>query len=357
MDADKIKAYLEGLKGKSISIFGSEPELEQLGGDFHEEVIGKLKEANFVIQGRNKQCSFVDKYNFHCAILKSKMTYSEPSIQYNQLQFDDWIYINTMFRMEGALIPKLYTLFYADKHFIEIQERVKGSPIAYSNRPHLHTKVLGRNFEDLTQAQVEQVREELFNYNVTQQQKLIALDNKHFEKLLETLMMFAKHNFLFGDAHAGNVLLSDNGFMLIDIDYDDILYQQRSRYAENKPVTEAEICAAFINPFLTSTYEMFMRYLTKEQIAVIRQNNVEIFKKLTDVMSAKGMLLDFNIYTFNPGSIKLGTEYIEALGEENYVKNYKYICESQIKLRQKMGLAPNLYFDELEKQHHKNAKK
>ena len=342
-----LEEYFNKLRGKSIDLNNVEPDIASLGEDIHTSLIDVIKSSNYASMGGNKTFNVITDKNGtnNFAILKSKKKYAKCEQQFKLLEIDDNIKINSILRSMGAKVPKLYTMFYADSNFIEIQELALGDPIAYSNVIFLKQKVLGGSSSpsQLTTEEKEKVGKELYNYNVGQQQKILSLPDSAFDDLLQTYLLFGKMNFLMEDSHAGNVLVSDKGFTVIDVDYSSILHKLKFN---DKPTSLAS-CESFIAPFATSTLLTFKGLLTPNQFEQIRFNNIEIFKKLFDAISRKNIIINFdtvrNSFSYN----SLISQLKNSLGSERFFMKYDYILDSQIKLYESKGLPKGDYFKEL----------
>lgn len=341
MDLDKLEKYFRALRGKSLSLEELPPELEELGESFHTNLVEAIRSEKYKAMGRDKTFNTVSSSDQvqPFAVLKSKKIYSKCEQQFKLMEIDQNIYTNTLLRASGAVVPKLYSMFYADNRYIEIQQLAQGKPIAYSNTKMLEQNALGyipESFNNLSSSERQAISQELFNYNIAQQQTIMSLPDEAFDKLLDTFFIFSRMGFVFDDAHGGNVLVGDNGFTVIDMDYSEIMKDLRSgRAANNK---EQETVESFIAPFTTATNHVLAVYLTDPQFLELKKNNVAIFKRLTETISRRGIVIDFNENKEKPWIRGILDRYRQAIGKKSFSLHHDEILESQIKLRESLKL-------------------
>lgn len=356
MSEEKLEQYFNKLKGKAIETSQDLSDLEELGGSFHKNLVQSVTDSNFMAMGKEKTFSVVsDSKKTKCfAMLKSKKTYSKCEQQFGFNEIDDDIYVNTLLRASGAQVPKLYSMFFADSKYIEIQELAQGKPIAYTNMNFLKHKVLGCvPTYGLTSEEQSKIAAELYSYNLGQQQKLLAMPDDAFDKLLNTYLVFKRMGFLFDDSHAGNILIGKNGFTVVDVDYS--LIMQELRNGGYKP-SDVDASESFVAPFTNSTLEQYLAFLEPDQKEQLRFNNVEIFKKLSDAISRRGILIDFDEKGGRLSFNSCFNQFKNAIGKERFFMKYDYILGSQIKLREKFGLPKNSGLTTLETEKQKLIK-
>ena len=341
MSEEKLEQYFNKLKGRTFETSQNLAELEQLGGSFHKNLVDAIIDSNYFAMGREKTFSVVSggdkKKSF--AMLKSKKAYSKCEQQFGFTEIDDDIYVNSLLRASGAQVPKLYSMFFADSKYIEIQELAKGEPIAYTNLNFLKQKVLGCvPIGNLTASEHKKISDELFRFNLGQQQKILSMPDEAFDKLLDTYLIFNKMGFLFDDSHAGNILIGKDGFTVVDVDYSLIMKGLRS--GGYKP-TQAESIESFVAPFTNSTLTPFLEFLEPDQAEQLMFNNVEIFKKLSDAISRKNIVIDFDGNNSKLSFNSCFNQFKNAIGKERFFMKYDYILGSQISLRETLGLPKN----------------
>lgn len=335
MKEQEIKEYLEKLNGKVFSSVSPKTPVFS-DNDFSYELIRVIKNDGHSDEGVYRTFEVAEKYGFKVAVLKTKKIYSKCEQQFKLLEVDKNLELNRMLIGAGAKIAKMYAMFYADDRYIELQELILGKPLTYTNIEKLTLNALGYvNFDDLTAEEKVKVDNEYFRYSLEMQQKLIKAPQSFFNDLLHTHMLFKKMGFVFDDAHAGNVLFGPNGFTLIDIDYSQVNEDMLKFFM--RP-TEAQTLQTFLYPFTNTTENH--KFSSVEHKKVLQKNNQKIFKKLTDAISERNIVVDYNFLTGETSCDKnsCAMHYVNAIGLEDFAKNYKYILASQIKLRKKLGL-------------------
>ncbi len=303
------------------------------------ELKGVIASDKYVSKGANKTCTFLgDKKVLAC--LKQKTPVKSASVESGKKLESKIRKLNNKVVSKGALVPKIYALFFADKKYIEIQQRIKGSPIAIFNFENFTETIIDEPLDPIIFNCSEEERlligEKLFNYNLGQQQNMINAPQDCYDKLYKTIEILSNHGIEFLDSHSENVLLGEKGFSLIDIDYESAI-ENREKGNTVKPNNNNNIFN-FLNPFsYASSYDKF---LTKEQVKILESNNVEILKKLVDAISNNNVIGQFNLY-------RIKQTVLSMLDEESLNKYADYIFASQTELRTKHNFKPDEFLCEV----------
>ncbi len=304
-----------------------------------EELQQILQSSEYEAKGQYKTCSFFgDRKIFAC--LKSKNQYLPAEIQRFRDEAYNMIQLNNKLVSKGACVPKLYSIFFADKHYVEIQHRVYGKPLAIFKINFFSEEILGHAINpNSPQSEKDIVGKQLFEYNLEQQKKLIKLPVEEYSKMLKTMLAFNDLGIYFYDNHCENILIGEKGLTIVDFDYMEALFQRR-RMFENQGRTdvgkqfkrrsEVDIAECFIKPFSFARQHMFC--LSPQQQQQLMKNDVEILKKLVDAISLNKIVVPAD----NPRFV----EYANVVFEGQFDQIAPYILSSQQQLRQQMGLAP-----------------
>ena len=216
------------------------------------ELKGVIASDKYVSKGANKTCTVLgDKKVLAC--LKQKTPVKSASVESGKKLESKIRKLNNKVVSKGALVPKIYALFFADKKYIEIQQRIKGSPIAIFNFENFTETIIDEPLDPVIFNCSEEERlligEKLFNYNLGQQQNMINAPQECYDKLYKTIEILSNHGIEFSDPHSENVLLGEKGFSLIDIDYESAI-ENREKGNTVKPNNNNNIFN-FLNPLLS----------------------------------------------------------------------------------------------------------
>lgn len=341
MISKEMIKFFSGLSGKELETY-----LQNHGHEISSKAkvtnatVEQLKEViqsrKFSETGANRTCSyFGDKKVFAC--LKSKSVCKKPEMLYTRKVEQKVRRLNNKIISKGARVAKIYSIFFADSKYIEIQHRVKGEPLAIANFENFTESIIGRRVDpligDYSPEEKSKLSEALFKFNLDKQQKMLNASQDDYDKLFKSIEILANHEIPFYDCHSENVLLGEKGFTIIDINYQTALEEQKSG-----PVVKSNLdnLFRFLSPFSFATYFQF--FLTDEQQKVLNNNNVEILKKLINAVSNNNVVCDFT----HP---KIQDIVYGMVGFENIAKSADYIFESQTKLRQARGLKPEPLID------------
>ena len=346
---EKLEEYFAEINGREFSV--KEEKLNK--GKTVQAFLSQLKtiKRNSVAEGASKNCKIINGY----AVLKSKdIVYKPDRTQfdgYDICRFSEWLI------SQGVKTPKMYALFYADKHYYEVFERVKGTQLSVTSMDMILKDVFGHNFEtlvkgDYTPEQRELIGEYIYAYNRNAQQQILKLEDRHFDELLSSIIKMGKMGFVFMDTNPGNILVNKDGFILIDIDYEQTLkaFIDRLEILTGKKCTAADVIKKletnpraltllagvddtekfnsdisenFIFAFCSSCwYSSFLEDYHKQYL---QEADTLILKKVVDALTRAGMYFDIE-------KSKQQTELFEALGHD-YTRYYE-VVESQIPVYQ-----------------------
>lgn len=313
---NKLIKYFNRFNGKSVNsseiINGLKSEFET-----HENQIEAIltSDDNHDAEGTQKMCAYFGDEKV-LAMLKSFKVYRAYDQENLNGKAKAIINENNKLMAEGAVIPKLYSLFFADNRYIEIQRRAVGDIIAVLNLENFSRRLLeGVNKIDAKEYQT-MFAEKLFEYNFNQQQLMLLLPQEKFDELFNTYKILNNNYFGDYDSHCENVLVSKKGFMVVDIDYDQMMFNTNR-------LTEQNLYFRFLRPFSNAT--TFTKFLTPSQIESLQSNNIEILKKLVTTATNN------NIELFDNENF---TKVIapQIVGKQNWKQNQSYILASQAKL-------------------------
>lgn len=296
------------------------------------ELIAKLKrmpngELNKVIdlinndeareaEGSHKMCVHFGDENCSYAFLKSFKKYSASDQQEINDLAETIIGENEKLISLGALIPEVKSLFCLDGHRIEVQESSKGDIIAVLNLEGFARRLLGIDELDSPLKLRTEFKKQLFEHNLKQQKLMLKLPQEKFNDLYKTYQILNDNYYGDYDSHCENVLVSESGFMIVDIDYDLMILN-------NVKSDKKTLFSRFLRPFSNTT--AYKQYLTNEQVELLERNNVEILKKLVNCASLDGLVL-YNDARF---ITELGSRMV---GEQNWKQYQGYILGSQSSL-------------------------
>lgn len=341
-----LQKYFQEISGKDVSgeigKFNNPQEIK----NFLESV--KNASVTSVAEGASKTCSVYNGY----AILKSKEVYKKPHREkfadYDLCRFSEWLI------SKGVITPKLYSLFYADKHYFEVFENVEGSQLSVTSTDVILKGAFGPDYSGpgplgYTYEEKVLMGNFIYNYNKRAQEAILKLPDCAFDKLLENYKFMSEIGFAFMDTNPGNVIVTNNEFKIIDIEYRQTLtnFIERLEILTGKKCTisdvfkkletnpqifnvlggfdpqklKEDLCENFVFAFCSSCW--YKKFLNSTQIADLIERDVKVLKRVVDTLSRAG--LDFDLEKSKPQA-----DLLEALGGD-YGK-YMEVVESQIKL-------------------------
>lgn len=276
--------FFKNLNGGEFNFKTGGPKINfptDLGNKTFEQLKNVIKNNRYSQQGDSRTCSFFgDKKVFAC--LKSKTPSKKFFIYQMQDLKKEICKLNNKLISKGAQVAKVYSMFFADDRYIEIQHRIKGTPIAISNIQNFSKSIIDKSSDpyaqNLTEEEKRIVGDALFKYNEAKQKEMQNLPKECFEKLFKTIDILSNHKVNFYDSHSENVLLGSKGFTVIDLDYKSAIVERKYRKKD-----DLVNIFSFLQPFAFST--LFQNFLTQEQKTILENNNVEILKKLIDAIS------------------------------------------------------------------------
>ena len=249
----EIIDYFNSISGKSVKTLTVVKKLSLLDGEVARLFLEKMKDEKGDAAGCFKICSLFKEQGF--ALLKSKKVYEKHDIFRINRNYDVKLNLNKQLLNDGACITKYHSIFFADKRYIELQQLALGLPIAI--------------IQDRTFANKLGMR----------------LNDCYGDDLFNTHLIFRKFNCRLYDCHCENLLVSKNGFTVVDVDYGELLEQQRF----DKPKETDAYVSYFIKPFSFACHPMF----TKEQTDELVKNNIKILQRLVKAVEHKN--IEFNL--------------------------------------------------------------
>lgn len=334
MASKKLIEFFNNLDGKEVT---NETFANSTNSTINE--LGELLKTNNKVasKGAFKTCSyFGNKQIFAC--LKSKTPCSSIDKFFYRNKTYQIKRINEKLISKGACIPRLYSIFFADKKYIEIQHRIAGSPVAICQLKNFSKKILGHsfdyfNFDDKEktqsvseyikfQKQKQKLADALFDYNLTQQYVMLSLPQKAYDKLFSTILMLNDRNVKLEDNHSENLLVGKKGFTFVDLNYKQI--STHSSGNVNKQ-SNTDCVRDLIFPFSFSC--TFVKILSQEQLSILERNNVMILKHLIDAVSNNKIVVEGS-------NNNILNNCMGMTGISNFLDNASFIFESQTALRQ-----------------------
>lgn len=308
-------------------------------------------------EGASKECSFFGEKNLQYALLKHKNRVNKAEMQFSEdaevVKFNNWLI------SKGFNIPKLYTLFYADEHYYEVFDRAIGKEIALVGHSNIVTQSLGKDIKDrmvLIKPNLYQklkINRCLYNFNLKNQKILMDLPQEKYDELFRQYKELYDMGFHTLDTNAGNLMVSKNGFTIIDLDIKSSLkyirtqlpnYDEKLGLAENAikfyekgerlpypylyPNTQEEaseqICSNFLFPFCSSRFHQHL--LSERQCKTLYLNDMKILTKAVNAITNNNM-------RFNLLESKVRNHLLFCLN--NRIGNYYEVCDSQVQLEEK----------------------
>lgn len=313
---EKLIMFFKTLNGKSVSKDKIETELVTQFHTHGEQIARMLssdKDQN--AEGTKKTCVyFGDKKVIACLKSFDKFNKTEQSVLNGRVK--TIININNTLINDGASMPKLYAMFFSEGRRFEIHERAKGDIISVLNLEGFGNRII-RDVKNITPQEYKKLfGEKLFEHNFKQQKIMIELPQSKFDELFLTYQILNQNYFCDYDSHSENVLLDKSGFRIVDIDYDQMLFNTFK-------TTQFRTYENFLNPFRNAT--TYKQFLTPDQIAKLQENNIVILKKL--INTATNHNLDL---ISNGGFEWVNNLGISFVGKENWEKYQTEILQSQI---------------------------
>ena len=342
---EKLEEYFAEINGREFSV--KEEQLNKAAQikNFLRQL--KTVKRNSVAEGASKSCQIINGY----AVLKSKDVVSKADRSqfegYDICCFSEWLI------KQGVKTPKMYSLFYADKHYYEVFEQVKGTQISITSMDAILKGVFGVNYEEIigseyTPEQRTMIGNYIYDYNRNAQKQILKLEDRHFDELLASIIKMGQMGFVFMDTNPGNIIATEEGFVLIDIDYNQTLtaFKDRLEILTGKKCTTADVIKKletnpraltllagiddpekfssdisenFIFAFCSSCW--YSNFLEKYQQEYLHETDTIILKKVVNALTRAGIYFDIE-------KSKQQVEIFEALGRD-YTRYYE-VVESQI---------------------------
>ena len=311
----ELEEYLLSIAGQSVN--AKNPKLnkpEQI-----REFLQTIKTTHITAEksGAEKYCTF---YN-GLAVLKSKGVVKKADLtaadSYGMAELSKWLIKN------GVNTPKLYSVFYADKHYVEVFDRAVGEQLYLSSADTVLKGAFGPDydcdgFSNYTQEERKILCDYIYNFNKKSQLKMMSLPDETIDKYVKDIMFLVDAGFVNIDVNSGNVLLADNKFNIIDIDYRKTLEVFTMRlevllgrkcdvhdvvkkldtnprafnlllYNEQRTYTN-DLAESVLFPFCSSRW--FINHLTEEQQQDLLMGDKVIVKRVVDALTRQG--IEFN---------------------------------------------------------------
>lgn len=278
----EILDYLNSINGKELSLSELAEALKKLKGFDENKFLEYLKSAKPQKEGAFK--GFYKLKKPTVAMLKSKEPVSECNIGVLESLSDEMLELNKMLLSRGANVAKLYSMFFADKTYVEIQELMSGKAVGISNQ----FRFASRNGYKLD----KQCFDEIYKHNLKQQKIMLKLDQKCFDDLLNTHLILMQAGCKLDDCHSENVLVTKKGFTVVDLDYDYLIEQQ---HRKNKNLLNMQTCVRNYLRTFTSACGYY-NDLTTQQRLDLQNNNVLILEKTIKAIKNKGLTIDLDYY-------------------------------------------------------------
>lgn len=377
MDREKFEQLFNSVKNKSLSA----QYLSETDSDENKTLTEAIKSADSKVvgEGASKQCSyFGDKQQF--AMLKyKKAVVKKAQGQFRKtdiIKFNDWLI------SKGIKTPKLYTMFFADEHYHEIYERVEGNDIYLAGHNRIFKKAMGydpirkrmeeaslseindlektKSMFNLTKEEQSIIGDFLYDYTIKNQQLMLSYPDSEYENLLSQYRFLHNIGFRALDTNPGNLMVTKNGFKVIDLDIDKNLERILSELneTEGKKYTITQLikrldsdphvtmprydnggirsfrdslAVDYLDPFLAGSWHCNL--MTEKQAQDVRNNVGLILEKAVNAMSKAGILLQNSWQT---------CDYLimEAIDDNRVL--YDRIMRSQIELKKKKALRDDM---------------
>lgn len=230
----------------------------------------------------------------------------------------------------GVPTSKIYTCKYFENDYYELQERVIGRPLFKYNIDQVCKDALKQDClaEELSKEQIQVVSNYIFKYNMHTIKLLKEAPQQHFDAFLKGLKALTSLGVREFDDNGENILYNPKtGFMLVDLDIEDFL----KNYVANKkhPISEFDAMQASQDIFLEvfDNYSYFgdfdLKLLNSEQLKVMRNENVEVAKKIVTAIKNNNQSLVSD--SFSDFLLQ------KLVGEQNYKVNFSSLTKPQAK--------------------------
>ena len=346
----ELESYFSSVGGRDVVTAEEQLNNGELIRNFLEQV--RTVEQDAVTNGADKDCVYYDGL----AILKTREVYKKPDLtkqeSYGMVQLANWLI------SQGVNTPKLHTVFYADKHYVEVFDKVRGGQIYLSSADAVLKGAFGKDYDctktkNFTPEQRKILSEYIYNYNMQSQLRLLAMPDSAYDHLVSAITTLVDTAFLNIDVNSGNVLFDGKEFALIDIDYRRTMeiFIIRLEMLTNKKCTPQDVinklnqnhkvfnlfeyqgmrthneelaeCALF--PFCTSRW--FQNHLTPEQHKEFAFRDKLIIKRVVDALSRQNI----------PFNLKHG-KCFDLLTEtfDGDMSTYAEVVESQVNMQREI---------------------
>ena len=301
---DEVMNYFRKLAGKDVDSQTIADELTAISLEDSDEFMSTFAGDSFHHAGANKTCTYFGDRLIY-AMLKSKETAKVALDQFNVKYGAEIVDYNDSLIAEGACIAKVYSIFFADKKYVELQQRIKGEPVAINSLKKVERAVASR-VEGLTEEEkIRVMGDEIYRFNHQQQELMKNLPQKAFDDLCKTILLLRDRKTRFYDNHCENILVGKDSFTLIDLNYQKMLTDYKTK--TQKPDLY-DCIEDFLTPFSLSS--MLRKHLTVEQQKALDKNNYQIAKKLVKALQNNNVQINLTDYRINmPFQDMLGENY------------------------------------------------
>ncbi len=310
---------------------------------------------NIVSEGASKACSYFGDKNQYVMLKHKNYVVKKANGQFKDtdvVDFNNWLI------SRGINIPKLYTIFFADHHYHEVYDRINGQEIYIMGYSHLYKMALGydpieRRSLTMTDVELNKVASYLYDYNLSSQKIMLKYDVKQFSDLFQQYQFLWDIGFRHLDTHCGNLMITKQGFRIIDLDIkknltriQSELYQlEHKKYTvpqlisrlDNNPQLpvfksdcdprefHSNLVSDYLHPFTCSNFHNYL--LTDNQRKTIVLNSTKILAKAVNALTLNNMIV--------PTS-EDGCNHIILNAVNGDIGRYKQVMQSQAKLKNSM---------------------
>lgn len=278
----EVIEYFNSINGKSLTFNEIAEGLKNIKGINAKNVLENLKSSTPKKEGNFKGLYKLKKPRV--AMLKSKRPVDECNLSVLNAINSDMLELNKMLLSRGAHVPKIYSIFFADSHYIEIQDLKKGKMVGFWN-PHKYAESKNTSLN-------EDRYNEMYSFNAKQQKLMLSLPQKAFDDLLNTHLILKDAGCKLDDCHSENVLVTKSGFTIVDLDYDYLLEQQRRKHPIAMDINT--IIRNYLRTFTTAN--SYLGGFTMAQRLEIQNNNVKLLQKVIKAVENKGINFDFDYF-------------------------------------------------------------
>lgn len=316
MGKNEIIDYFNSVSGKTVTAKEIKQGLKSINKSLGQQVFYKIKNDVADNEGAFKKCCYFGNEPVF-AMLKSKEQFSKfEQTEINKTESKK-MQLNKMLIAKGVNTPKIYSLFFADKKYIEIQEKIAGEPMfiwAVESIANRHPELNNIMLKD----KKTEVGKALFNYTTNSQEVLASLPQEKYDKFLNDLFVLNDCGLPADDTNSENILVSEKGFTIIDLDYESAVSELGLRKK-----TDNEIVCSFLQPF-SEVLQLNYFYSNKE-IDIISNNNIEITRKAVQAISNRN-------FAFNINNVAILNKLKNCMGTE-FVSSLPYVLSSQYSLQ------------------------